>query len=90
MVLPWGAIVALVIYVLGSTFGFVWWMATITEQLKSLSKAVEVMSQLNNLYSKKEDMARELGVIERNQETMWAKFDKLKEKVDSGMRKENL
>lgn len=82
MNIPWEAIEALFVYILGSTLGFVWWMATITEQLKSLRILVTKMSEADSLYARKEDVARELGVIERNQETMWTKFEKLKEKVD--------
>lgn len=83
MNIPWEAIEGLAVYILGSTLGFVWWMATITEQIKTLSKLVEKMAQADSLYARKEDVARELGVIESRQDTMWEKFDKLKEKVDS-------
>lgn len=54
-----------------------------TEQVKNLTKLVEALNTNNNLYARKEDIARELGVIEKNQDTMWSKFDKLKEKVDT-------
>lgn len=71
------------VYVLSSTIGFIWWMATITEQLKTLKELVKNMNDHNNEYARKTDVARELGVIEKNQETMWTKFEKLKEKVDT-------
>ncbi len=86
MEIPWGALVTVGIYIIGSTIGFVWWMATITEQLKSLKELVKAMSEMNGLYAHKVDVARELGVIERNQETMWTKFEKLKEKVDENIK----
>lgn len=86
MNIPWEAIEGLGVYIIGSTIGFVWWMATITEQIKTLSKLVETMSKADSLYARKDDMARELGVIENRQEAMWAKFDKLKEKVDGGIK----
>lgn len=82
MNIPWEAIEGLVVYIIASTIGFVWWMATITEQIKTLSKLVEKMSQADGLYARKEDVARELGVLENRQQTMWDKYDKLKEKVD--------
>lgn len=82
MNIPWGAIVTLGLYIVASTIGFVWWMATITEQLKSLKDLVKSLSDNNILYARKEDIARELGVIEKRQEAMWEKLDKLKEKVD--------
>ena len=83
MQIPWEAIEGLAVYIIGSTIGFVWWMATITEQIKTLSKLVTKMSEADGLYARKEDVARELGVIILRQETMWEKYDKLKEKVDS-------
>lgn len=86
MNLPWEAIEGAFVYVIASTIGFVWWMATITEQIKTLSKLVERMSESDGLYARKDDVARELGVIEDRQTTMWEKFDKLKEKVDGGLK----
>lgn len=76
----WG----LIGYVLITTGGFIWWAATTTEQLKTLKQLVGNLSEMNGLYARREDVLRELGVIERNQETMWSKFEKLKEKVDEG------
>lgn len=69
-------------YVLVSTGWFIWWAATTTQQLKTLEKLVNDLAGMNNSFAKKEDIAREMGVIEKNQETMWLKFEKLKEKVD--------
>lgn len=86
MQVPWEAIITLVLYIIASTVGFVWWMATITEQLKSMNLSVTNLSNNNILYARKEDVARELGVIEKRQETMWEKYDKLKEKVDAGLK----
>lgn len=83
MNIPWEAIEGLLIYVIGSTIGFVWWMATITADMKTLQILVKEMSLNNGFYARKEDVARELGVIERQQETLWNKYDKLKEKVDT-------
>ena len=70
-------------YILITTGGFIWWAATITEQLRSLKELVKALSDGNALFARRDDMARELGVIEKQQETMWNKLDKLKEKVDS-------
>lgn len=75
----WG----LIGYVLITTGAFVWWAATTTQQIKTLEDLVKHIINSNGLFARKDDIARELGVIERNQETMWAKFDKLKEKVDT-------
>lgn len=84
MQVPWGAVMTLIIYIIGSTFGFVWWMATITEKLNSALSKLREINENNAMYAKKEEVARELGIMERNQQAMWAKLDKLKEKVDTG------
>ena len=81
--IPVEAFITLGLYIVGSSVGFVWWMATITEQLKTLKELVKTMGEMNTTYARRDDMARELGVIEKTQETMWIKFEKLKEKVDS-------
>lgn len=85
MNVPWEALISLALYIVASTVGFVWWMATITEQLKVLKELVKTMSDANSLYARKDDVSRELGVIENNQEKMWEKLDKLKEKVDGSI-----
>lgn len=81
MSIPWEAILSFVLYIIASTVGFVWWMATVTEQLKSLKDLVKGITDNNALYARKEDVAREMGVLEKRQETMWEKLDILKEKV---------
>lgn len=83
MNIPWEAIEGLFVYIVGSTIGFVWWMATVTADMKVLKELVRTITEHGGMYARKDDIARELGVIEKNQETMWAKFEKLKEKVDS-------
>lgn len=82
MQIVWG----MVGYILVTTGMFIWWAATTTQQLKTLEKMVNDLSSLNGLFAKKEDIARELGVIENNQERMWEKLDKLKEKVDGSVK----
>ena len=86
MNLPWEAIISLFIYIIGSTIGFVWWMATITQQLKTLTETAREMSTNNGFYARKDDVARELALIEKQVETMWGRFDRLKEKVDSSIK----
>lgn len=60
MQIPWEAIVSLSLYIIGSTIGFVWWMATITQQIKTLTDVVKEMSVANGLYAKKEDVLENL------------------------------
>jgi len=83
MNIPWEALEGLFVYIVASTIGFIWWMATVTADIKVLKDLVKELSHSNGLYARKEDVARELGVIENNQEKMWEKIDRLKEKVDS-------
>jgi hypothetical protein len=70
-------------YILVTTGGFIWWAATTSEQIKTLKDLVKSLILADGLYARKEDMVRELGVIIQRQETMWNKYDALKEKVDS-------
>lgn len=80
--IPIGVICGLIGYILITSGTFIWWAATTTSEIKNLIGLVKRLIDDNGLYARKEDIARELGVIEKNQETMWGKFDKLKEKVD--------
>lgn len=80
--LPMQVVWGLVGYILVTTGASIWWAATTTQQLKTLREMVIAMTTANNLFARREDIARELGVIERNVETIFEKFDKLKEKVD--------
>ena len=81
--IPMQIIWGLVGYILVTTWGFIWWAATTTQQLKTLREMVVAITTNVSLYARKDDITRELGILERNMETMWGKFDKLKEKVDS-------
>ena len=84
MSIPWEAIMSLICYLVGSTIGFVWWMATMTEQVKSLTRMVQKMADMDGIYARKEDVAKELALFEKQQESLWKKYDILKEKVDIG------
>jgi hypothetical protein len=50
------------VYLLGSTVGFIWWMATITEKVNNLVSLVQVINTAG--YAKKQDVDRELGRIQ--------------------------
>lgn len=73
-------------YILVTTAACIWWAATTSQQIKTLSALVNDLTKMNSMYVRREDMYRELGVIERNQDTMFEKLDKLKEKVDGGIK----
>lgn len=83
MNIPFEALATIAIYILGSSVGFIWWMATITAELKYLKELLKTMNENNTLYARKEDVVRELALFEKQQETMWIKLDRLKEKVDT-------
>lgn len=78
MTVPWEALVAIGIYIITSTIGFVWWMATITVRLEILSKAVEKMALQEEIYVKKEDMAKEFSWRDKKMDAAWQKLDTLK------------
>ena len=81
--MPGEVIWGIVGYIIITTGGFIWWAATTTEQIKTLKELVKAISNADGLYVRKEDVARELGVIENRQDAMGVKLDRLKEKVDS-------
>lgn len=67
MNIPWEALTALGIYIIGSTIGFVWWMATQTITLQfvreDLGKANKILVGFEGTYATKVDMTRvELSV----------------------------
>lgn len=70
-------------YIVVTTGAFIWWAATTSEQLKNLKEVVVNLANNNILYARKEDVAREMGVIELRQEKMWEKLDILKEKINA-------
>ena len=82
MVVVWGMFG----YLLVTTFAAIWWAATQTADMKVLKELVNKLINSDGLYARKEDVVRELGVIEKTQETMWERLDKLKEKVDNNIK----
>jgi hypothetical protein len=81
MEIPWGAIVALGIYVIGSTVGFVWWMATITVTMQYMKDSLTKLSDSSVQYATKAELAERLAekVIPMNQrlDRAWEKLESL-------------
>ncbi len=84
MNVPWEAIITLGLYLVGSTVGFIWWMATMTEQVKNLTAMVIKLTEMDGTYARKDDVSKEFALFERQQEAIWKKYDSLKERVDRG------
>ena len=62
MNIPWEALIALGIYIIASTIGFVWWMATQTITLQfvreDLAKANKILLGFEATYATKVDVTR--------------------------------
>ena len=82
MEIPWGAIVALGCYILGSTCGFIWWMATQTVKLESaLENLVDIKKTLNMAeatYATKVEVAKDFTSRDKQIDALWNRFDSIK------------
>lgn len=82
MQVPWEAIVALVIYILGSTGGFIWWMATQTIKLEiALSTLTDIKKTLDTAeatYATKVEVAKDFTSRDKQIDAIWKKLDLLK------------
>lgn len=80
MNIPWEAIIALAIYIIGSTVGFVWWMATQTITLQfvreDLSKANRMLLNFEATYITRVEVAKDIGRIENAVNSAHARIDK--------------
>jgi hypothetical protein len=79
MNVPWEAVVALLIYAIGSTIGFIWWMATQTITLQFMEKAITKMSaaieRAEATYATKIELAEKFVVVNKSLDEAWAKLD---------------
>lgn len=83
MQVPWEAIVAVILWILGTTFGFVWWMATQTMTLQfvkqALDEALLEIKKFDVSYAKTKDLDR----LDSKVNAAWTAIEKLKdEKAD--------
>ncbi len=78
MQVPWEAIIALGIYIIGSTVGFVWWMATQTITLQfvreDLAKANKILNSFELTYATKIELSR----LENNVQAAHRRIDEMK------------
>lgn len=75
MQLPWEAIVALGIYILGSTVGFIWWMATITAQLNFLIGDLKSLKEAG--LAKQSDVDKEFGRVQKDIDAAHRRIDEM-------------
>jgi len=68
---PWEAIVAVSIYIVGSTVGFIWWMATITITVQVIREDLKKIIDNNALFATKVEVAR----VEQKVDKSWEKID---------------
>lgn len=83
MNIPWGALVALFTYIIASTLGFVWWMATQTIKLQfaldALKEITNTLSTSEATFATKVEMAKELIMINKTIDKAWLEIDKLRD-----------
>lgn len=82
MSIPWEALAALFVYIIGSTVGFIWWMATQTITLQfvreDLKKANDTLAGMDATYATKADMAKEFSWRDKKIDAIGAKMDQIK------------
>lgn len=82
MNVPWEAIVSVILYILVTTGGFIWWMATQTITLQfvreDLAKANSLLLSYDATFATKSDVAKELGRIENSVLAAHRRIDEFK------------
>lgn len=83
MQVPWEALIMVIIYIIGSTIGFVWWMATQTMTLQfvkqSLDEALLEIKKFDVTYAKSIEVAREMSQMDSRITASWGAIEKLRE-----------
>lgn len=79
MQVPWEAIIGLGTYILASTIGFVWWMATQTITLQfvreDLAKASALLAGFEATYATKVDMAKDISRLDLSIQSAHKRID---------------
>lgn len=82
MNIPWEAIVAVLLYLIASTVGFIWWMATQTITLQfvreDLEKANRLLLAFDSSFALKVDVSKEFGRIEASVLAAHKRIDDIK------------
>lgn len=80
MQIPWEAVVAVIIYTLSSTLGFVWWMATQTMRLQMMGEDLKEMKESvvrsEAIYARKEDVVKDFVHVDQQITALWRKVDR--------------
>lgn len=66
---------SLLIYIIVSTVGFIWWMATITVTMQYMKEAIDKMSKDQNNYATKLELAEKIVGITLRLDKAWDKID---------------
>lgn len=82
MKIPWEAVVAVLLYIIASTAGFIWWMATQTVKLEfalvALKEITVALTLATATYVTKVEIAEKLAVMNKNIDKNWEEIDKLR------------
>lgn len=83
MQVPWEALVSVILYIIASTLGFVWWMATQTMTLQfvkqSLDEALMEIKKFDVTYAKSIEVAKDLGRMDLRMDAAWEAIEKLRD-----------
>lgn len=82
MNVPWEAITAILLYIIASTIGFVWWMATQTITLQfvreDLEKANRLLLSFDSSFALKVDVGKDIGRLESNISAAHKRIDEIR------------
>lgn len=84
MQIPWEAIVAVLIYIIGSTLGFVWWMATQTIKLEFALVALDKISKALTTAEATFATKLELAALTKSTDKNWDEIEKIRDKQNGG------
>lgn len=80
MQVPWEGVIALLLYIISSTIGFVWWMATQTMKMQTMGEDLKEMKESvirsEAIYARKEDIIKDFTRMEQQMNAVWRKLDK--------------
>ena len=77
--------VTISIFVVGHLGLTIWWASRVSTLLdyvqKDLKELVSELKTIKEMYVKKEDVGRELAILEKQNEAMWKKIDHIQDKL---------
>lgn len=69
---------------IGNVITTIWWASRITTTLDILRSAVDELKSEKKTYATKEDVAREVGVADKEHSAIWKNIDEIKSVVFNG------